>query len=496
MRSARLLFPDLRAGPDGSFEQQEARISLCLGLGVGGFILFGGTAAAVAELTRRLRAESPHRILVGADLERGAGQQFGGLTSLPPLAALGALDDMAVVYEAGRITAAEARSVGVDWVYAPVADLSVEPANPIVGTRSFGPHPEAVARQVAAWIYGCRAGGALSCVKHFPGHGRTTSDSHLVLPTVRAPEQILVQDLAPFAAAVEAGVPTVMTAHVAYPELDASGVPATLSSRILSDLLRRRLGFDGLVVSDAMNMAGVAAPSGGGVAGIRAVAAGVDALLHPDEPEALAAALEEAAVAALSPARLADALERVALAADRAAALVPGEAAGARAWAAASAQRVVLALRGQPPALAGARVRLLTVDDDTGGLYPSPSREPFPASLRRAGVTVSVGVAARDGEHTVLAVYCEPRAWKGRPGLSAESERKVREALDDDPATLVVLFAHPRLAASLDGGEAVVAAWGGEALMQEAAAVRIATGLGTPPGPGLLPRGSVERARE
>ena len=496
MRSARLLFPDLRAGPDGSFEQQEARISLCLGLGVGGFILFGGTAAAVAELTRRLRAESPHRILVGADLERGAGQQFGGLTSLPPLAALGALDDMAVVYEAGRITAAEARSVGVDWVYAPVADLSVEPANPIVGTRSFGPHPEAVARQVAAWIYGCRAGGALSCVKHFPGHGRTTSDSHLVLPTVRAPEQILVQDLAPFAAAVEAGVPTVMTAHVAYPELDASGVPATLSSRILSDLLRRRLGFDGLVVSDAMNMTGVAAPSGGGVAGIRAVAAGVDALLHPDEPEALAAALEEAAVAALSPARLADALERVALAADRAAALVPGEAAGARAWAAASAQRVVLALRGQPPALAGARVRLLTVDDDTGGLYPSPSREPFPASLRRAGVTVSVGVAARDGEHTVLAVYCEPRAWKGRPGLSAESERKVREALDDDPATLVVLFAHPRLAASLDGGEAVVAAWGGEALMQEAAAVRIATGLGTPPGPGLLPRGSVEGARE
>ena len=492
MRSARLLFPDLRAGPDGSFEQQEARISLCLGLGVGGFILFGGTAAAVAELTRRLRAESPHRILVGADLERGAGQQFGGLTSLPPLAALGALDDMAVVYEAGRITAAEARSVGVDWVYAPVADLSVEPANPIVGTRSFGPHPEAVARQVAAWIYGCRAGGALSCVKHFPGHGRTTSDSHLVLPTVRAPEQILVQDLAPFAAAVEAGVPTMMTAHVAYPELDASGVPATLSSRILSDLLRRRLGFDGLVVSDAMNMAGVAAPSGGGVAGIRAVAVGVDALLHPDEPEALAAALEEATVAALPPARLADALERVALAADRAAALVPGEAAGARAWAAASAQRVVLALRGQPPALAGARVRLLTVDDDTGGLYPSPSREPFPASLRRAGVTVSVGVAARDGERTVLAVYCEPRAWKGRPGLSAESERKVREALDDDPATLVVLFAHPRLAASLDGGEAVVAAWGGEALMQEAAAVRIATGLGTPPGPGLLPRGSVE----
>ena len=478
MRSARLLFPDLRADPDGSFERQEARIRLCLGLGVGGFILFGGEVAAVAELTSRLRAESLHPILVGADLERGAGQQFGGLTSLPPLGALGVLDDMALIYEAGRITAAEARSVGVDWVYAPVADLSLEPDNPIVGTRSFGPHPSAVARQVKAWIYGCRAGGALSCVKHFPGHGRTTSDSHLVLPTVDAPEPSLVQDLAPFAAAVEAGVPTVMTAHVAYPALDASGVPATLSSRILSDLLRRQMGFDGLVVSDAMNMGGVAAAPGEQVAGIRAVAAGVDALLHPDEPEALAAALAEADAAALAPVRLADALRRVAIAADWAAALIPGEAAGARAWAAAAAQRVVLALRGQPPALAGARVRLLTVDDDAGGPYPSPSRDPFPASLRRAGVTVSEAAAARDGEHTVLAVYCEPRAWKGRPGLSAGSERKVREALGGDPAALVVLFAHPRLASSLGGGEVVVAAWGGETLMQEAAAVRIAAGLG------------------
>jgi beta-glucosidase len=480
MRSARLLFPDLRADPDGSFQHQEARIRLCLGLGVGGFILFGGKAAAVAELIRRLRAESPHPILVGADLERGAGQQFSGLTSQPPLAALGALDDMEAIYEAGRLTAAEARSVGVDWVYAPVADLSVEPDNPIVGTRSFGPHPSAVARQVTAWICGCRAGGALSCVKHFPGHGRTTTDSHLVLPAVRAPKRSLAQDLAPFAAAVEAGVPTVMTAHVAYPALDASGVPATLSSRILGDLLRRQLGFDGLVVSDAMNMGGVADATGGRVAGIRAVAAGVDALLHPDDPEALATALDEAARGALAPARRADALRRVALAADRAAALVPGEAAGARAWAAGTAQRVVLTLRGRPLALAGARVRLLTVDDDTGGPYPSPSRDTFPASLRRAGVIVSEGAAANDGERTVLAVYCEPRAWKGRHGLSAESERKVRAALAGDPETLVVLFAHPRLAASVGGDGAVVAAWGGEALMQEAAAARTATGLGDP----------------
>ena len=477
MRPARLLFPDLRAGPDGGFQHQEERIRLCLGLGVGGFILFGGRAEAVAELTARLRAGSPHPILVGADLERGAGQQFSGLTGLPPLAALGALDDVMVAYEAGRITAAEARSVGVDWVYAPVADLAVEPDNPIVGTRSFGPDPLAVARQMTAWILGCHDGGALSCAKHFPGHGRTTTDSHLVLATVDAGGRLLAQDLVPFAAAVEAGVPTVMTAHVAYPAWDSSGAAATLSKRILTDLLRRQLGFDGLVVSDAMNMGGVMA-AGGQPAGIRAVAAGVDALLHPDEPEALAAALGEADADTLSPARLADAFERVARAAGRAAALAPGDASGAREWASATAQRVVLALRGQPQALAGTRVRLLTVDDDTGGPFASPSRGTFPAALHRAGVAVSEGAALSDGEHTVLAVYCEPRAWKGRPGLSADSERQVREALGGDPSALVVLFAHPRFAASVPGGGALVTAWGGEALMQEAAAARLAAGLG------------------
>src|SRR5690606_8644976 len=159
MRPARLLFPDLRADGDGSFDAQEQRIRLCLELGVGGFILFGGTADRVAELTARLRAGSRHPILIGADLERGAGQQFRGLTQLPPLGALGALDDLAALHEAGRITAAEARSVGVDWVYAPVADLAVRADNPIVGTRALGDDPLRVARQVAAWVIGCEDGG-------------------------------------------------------------------------------------------------------------------------------------------------------------------------------------------------------------------------------------------------------------------------------------------------------------------------------------------------
>lgn len=474
MRLARLLFPDLRADAEGGFDAQEDRVRRCLDLGVGGFILFGGRAEAVRALTARLRAESRHPVLIGADLERGAGQQFRGLTQLPPLAALGWLDDLGEIWEAGRVTAAEARSVGVDWIYAPVADLAVEPDNPIVGTRAFGARPITAARQVAAWVMGCEAGGGLACAKHFPGHGRTTTDSHLVLPTVGAKLRQLKQDLIPFAAAVEAGVPTIMSAHVAYPALDRTGAPATLSRRILTRLLRRRLGFDGLVVSDAMNMAGVVAAAGAGeTAALRALAAGVDALLHPHDPEALAAALDRAARGSLPPRRAARALRRVERAAELAALLPAGDPTGAPAWAAELARRVAFPVRGAVPKLAGTRVRLRTVDDDLGGPYAPPSREAFPAALRSAGVEV-VEAGGRGDGRTVVAVYCEPRAWKGRPGLSAESERAVRRALDEDPGALVVLFAHPRLAEGLPDGTAVLAAWGGEAVMQTAAAARLA----------------------
>lgn len=477
MRGARLLFPDLRASPDGRFDGEEARIRTCLELGVGGFILFGGVADRVAELTRRLRDESRHPILVGADLERGAGQQFRGLTPLPPLGALGALGDLDAIHEAGRVTAAEARSVGVDWVYAPDADLAVEAANPIVGTRSFGDEPRRVARQVTAWILGCRAGGALACAKHFPGHGRTTVDSHLTLPSVDADLDRLADDLVPFAAAVEAGVPTVMTAHVAFPALDPSGLPATLSAPILQGMLRKGLGFDGLIVSDAMNMAAVAETAGSGAdAGVAAVAAGVDALLHPEAPAVLAGALEEALGGALPESRLEDALARLARAGDLAASLPAGDPSGAAAWARDTAWRMVTAVRGRPSGLAGHRVLVRTVDDDLGGPYPPPSRDAFPRALRAAGVEV-LGEDADAGARTVLAVYCEPRGWKGRAGLSAASRSAVRETLEREPDALVVLFGHPRLAGAIGGGETVVTAWGGEPLMQEAAAARLAAGV-------------------
>jgi len=168
---ARLLLPALRWSAERGWDAERAMIEEGLALGVGGFILFGGEAGAVRELTSELHRRSPHPLLIASDLERGAGQQFRGATPLPPAAALGSLDDRDAVRRAGELTAREARALGVNWIYAPVADIDVEPENPIIGTRAFGSDPERVGALLAEWIRGCAAGGALSCAKHFPGHG-------------------------------------------------------------------------------------------------------------------------------------------------------------------------------------------------------------------------------------------------------------------------------------------------------------------------------------
>lgn len=470
MQLGRLLFPALRFDGEHGFEGQQERIDAGLTHGVGGFILFGGDAGAVRELTTSLQERSAHPLLIGADLERGAGQQFRGATSLPPAAALGELDDVDATRRAAELTAREARAVGVNWVYAPVADLDIEARNPIVGSRAFGADPVRVARHVAAWIEGCRAGGGLSCAKHFPGHGRTVSDSHLELPRVEGVRTDIDADLTPFRAAVETGADSMMTAHVAYPALDPSGAPATLSRRIVGDLLRDALGFDGLVVTDALIMEGVLEGGGGeGTAAVRALAAGCDALLYPQNLDAVGAAIDAALGRDVPNVRGEDAVRRIDRAARRVARAPEGEWAREedRAWALEIATRSLRAARGRP-ALPADAVDVITIDDDVGGPYAPPSRDRFPAALRAAGVDVTDAAEATPERGAVVAVYADIRAWKGRPGISKVARESVARALTVRPDAPIVLFGSPRLAGELPG-TAILAAWGGEALMQEAA---------------------------
>lgn len=466
MIPGRLILPALRWREDTGWAEEEAAIATALAFGAGGFILFGGTADDTRALTEQLRARAGRPLLIASDLERGAGQQIRGLSELPPPLALASLGDPAIFRGAGLLTATEALDVGVNWVLAPVADLDVEPSNPIVQTRSFGDDPVAVAHAVAAWVAGCEAGGALACVKHFPGHGRTRVDSHDTLPVVDAPADLLRgADLLPFRAAVAAGVSTVMTAHVAFPALDPSGAAATLSAPILS-ILRRDLGFGGLVATDALMMEGARAGRSAGAVAVEAIRAGVDLLLYPDDPAAaaqtLAAGVEREAVIA---AAVEQALRRYQVALDALAAL-PGRWADTPAGSAAALGDCLLSrppIRGDFPLLR-APVTLTVVDDDAGGRWPPSS----PADILATALAAR-GVPLGPGGSRVVAVLAEPRGFKGRADFSPETVARLRAAVARG-TDLVLLFGHPRLAGGIPPGPPVLLAWHRQPLMQDAAA--------------------------
>ncbi len=238
-----------------------------------------------AALINRLQSASPRPLLVGVDAEAGLGHVMGGATELPNAMAQGATGDPEYAREAARVTALEAAACGINVIAAPVLDVNINAANPIINTRSFGGDPAAVARMGAAYIAGTldartTVSRVLPIGKHFPGHGDTSQDSHLELGTVDAYRDRLEEiELVPFAAAISAGVPLLMTAHVAYPALDPSGTPATLSYRILTDLLRHTLGYRGAVVTDALDMYAIAHNFAVGEAAVEAVLAGNDLLL-------------------------------------------------------------------------------------------------------------------------------------------------------------------------------------------------------------------------
>jgi beta-glucosidase-like glycosyl hydrolase len=460
--SGRLILPVLRAAADGGFGHEAARIADALDLGVGGFIVFGGTIESVRRLTADLFRRAGRPMLIAADLERGAGQQVAGLTEFPPPLALAALEDAAVVRWAGAVTAQEARAVGINWVFAPVGDLDVLADNPIVQTRAFGDDPNRVASLVRTWIEGCQDAGALACAKHFPGHGRTTVDSHIALPVVsESADTLRDSDLLPFSIAVESGVASMMTAHVAYPALDASGLPATISRPIMAEL-RERLRFDGLVVTDALIMDGALVGRRESDAAVEAVQAGVDLLLYPNDARRVRDALEQAlASGTLAPVRLAEALRRYDRALTLATSATPPVTRGPFESADALADALLAQgmLRGGAPTLRGP-LDLVMVDDDLGGPYP-----PGPSDWVHQ-VLGANRIGRYDGGSRVVLAFAEPRAWKGRSGFGAASRDALANALPG--ADLIVLFGHPRLLQELPTDAPVLLAWHRQRLMQEA----------------------------
>ncbi|MDT8342283.1 MAG: glycoside hydrolase family 3 N-terminal domain-containing protein [Longimicrobiales bacterium] len=277
---------------------------------VGGVIVSVGSPTDVAVKLNDLQRHARLPLLVGSDLETGPGFRLsgavhsptnivlGGATQFPNLMALGAADDAGLAYEMGRITALEARAVGIHLPFAPVLDVNNNPDNPIINVRSFGEDPEAVARLGTAFVRGVQEHGAIATGKHFPGHGDTGVDSHLELPRIEADRARMdTVELVPFRAAVAAGMGAIMTAHISVPALSGGrSEPATLSAAVMDTLLRREMGFDGLLVTDAMDMGAIERGWGRGEASVRAVEAGADILLMPPNPEVAIDAVLDAVV--------------------------------------------------------------------------------------------------------------------------------------------------------------------------------------------------------
>ncbi len=272
---------------------------------VGALIFYGKDMPdpqSTAQLANEFQRRAKVPLLITADFEAGTGFILRGGTKLPSNMAIGATGSADLARACGEVTATEARAVGVHCAFAPVVDVNVNPDNPIINIRSFGSDPDEVARLAVAWIAGCQGKGCLATAKHFPGHGDTSEDSHRVMPVVPHPMERMWQvELKPFQAAINAGVAAIMTAHIHFPAIDPTpGLPATLSRRILTDLLRDQMGFRGLVFTDAMAMHAIKLNFPMGEAVVMAVNAGADVILADDAAttyEALWNAVREGKVA-------------------------------------------------------------------------------------------------------------------------------------------------------------------------------------------------------
>lgn len=297
---AQLVFvPFHGAAPNTRSREYRQFVKLIRDTRVGGLILVNWSKNrvtqkaepyALASFLNRMQRLARLPLLVSGDFERGASMRVANTTEFPHAMAFGATGDPSLSRYEGEITAREARALGVQWLFYPVADVNNNPDNPIINIRSFGEDPQAVSAHVKAFIEGAHSSSkyrVLTTAKHFPGHGDTAVDSHLNLAAVQADrEHLEAVELAPFRAAIQAGVDAVMTAHLAVPALGVDDIPATVSPAILTGLLKKQLGFNGLVVTDALEMGAITKRYSAGEAAVKALEAGADVLLMSPDPEA------------------------------------------------------------------------------------------------------------------------------------------------------------------------------------------------------------------
>lgn len=462
---------------------------------VGGFIVGRGAAAGTRRTLARLQSLSEVPLVVGADVERGAGMRLVGETMLASQMAIGATGDPELAYRQGLATARESRSAGIHIAFSPVADVNIDPRNPIINTRAFGSEPAAVARMVQAYARGLQQGGMLAVAKHFPGHGDTHTDSHLALPLVGASRARLDSvELVPFRAGVDAGIDGVMSAHIAVPALSGNRTPATLSHAILTGLLRDEMGFDGLIITDALNMAAVTRHAEPVEIILGAVQAGADILLQPGDPELAIDVLVEAVQRGdLREARLDASVRRVLGAKAKLGLHLPSPSTPAaspaelrafsRSVAEEIAERSITLVRDEPARVPVRGTRAAVWIHYTGS--GSSGALALDDALRAAGWTVEAfrlrrtstaaqvaaaeRAATRAGRFVILSSSTQAVPWEGTTSLSPRFSGLVKRMSAAGPV-VYVSFGDPYLLASFPLLSTYLLGWSDSEIVQHAAA--------------------------
>ncbi|WP_373480557.1 glycoside hydrolase family 3 N-terminal domain-containing protein [Geminocystis sp.] len=284
-----------------TWEATQSQLKIWLAeLNLGGVILLGGSCGEIAYRTKQLQSWAKTPLFVAADIEEGVGQRFTGASWFPPpmalskIAEFNLMDAKKYAEKMGNITAREALAIGINWILAPITDVNNNPDNPVINVRSFGDNPQVVGDLAEAFIDGCKPYPILTTAKHFPGHGDTSTDSHLDLPKINHNLHRLQEiELLPFQQAINKGVDSIMTAHMLVEALDCVN-PATLSYSVLTELLRKKMGFQGLIVTDALIMGGVSKYASQEEIVVKAIQAGADILLMPENPLTAVNAIEKA----------------------------------------------------------------------------------------------------------------------------------------------------------------------------------------------------------
>ncbi len=476
--------------PNTDDPEYRKLVDLVARFGIGGVTFFQGKPLEQAALANDLQNRAGVPLLISQDMEWGSGMRIEGGTTFPRTMALGAARDPRLAYLTGFVTGREARALGTHQVFAPVADVNNNPNNPIINVRSFGEQPRLVADLSAAFARGVQDAGAIATAKHFPGHGDTSTDSHLGLPVLRIDmDRLETLELVPFEHLIGQGIMSVMTGHLAFPEIESDeNLPATLSARVTTELLRERLGFEGLIVTDGLDMAGVTSKYSTGEIAVRALRAGADLLLLSEDPyaarEAILRAVEEGRLTERrideSVSRLLRAKAWLRLDASRTSDLKDVRRIVAAddhvALSRTVARRSLTLLRnegGAIPLRSGARILSVTLsDDDSGASVDSV----FVEQLRRrlppgqvASRLLHPGSEPADYEAilseadtfdvVVVPAYVNVRSWSGRIDLSKEHAAFLTRLVGGGPPVVLVSFGNPYIAMALPQPEAYLAAY-------------------------------------